>query len=285
MQGRADQHAWRTRWLDGYHPQQALARVEPSHRRKLIYGAYCRDRPRRQQSVRHGIGVLQRRSHRRHPGTPNKPLTAVSEALALSVRQSRWRPLQPPASVPPRLGRCGQSLRHADSGSDGRRRRPFQHEPQRAARARGQDSGRRASGFLEHSVGAHGRRSRRGVSHCLGADMCQSALALLAAGAQDAPLLFPAVSQLSDSRFPQKLFINGAPWLNDEKQLDEDSFPSFPRTTCARRVYCSSSTRGMVLAAADVLITNGPMTVQERWDDQEVYSPSTLASNIPSLHA
>jgi glucoamylase len=108
--------------------------------------------------------------------------------------------------------------------------------------------------------------------------MCQYALALLAAGAQDAPLLFPAVLQLPDSRFPQKLFINGAPWLNDEKQLDEDSFPSFSRTTCARRVYCSSSTRGMVLAAAGVLIANGPMTVQERWDDQEGYSPSTLAS-------
>ena len=39
----------------------------------------------------------------------------------------------------------------------------------------------------------------------------------------------------------------------------------------------------MVLAAAGALIAHGPMTEQERWEENQGYSPSTLAANIASL--
>ncbi|EDZ99342.1 Glucoamylase and related glycosyl hydrolase-like protein [Burkholderia sp. H160] len=59
-------------------------------------------------------------------------------------------------------------------------------------------------------------------------DMCQSAIALLAAGEEGAPLrglMFLASSQSADGSFHQKFFIDGKPWPGDCSQLDEYSFP------------------------------------------------------------
>ncbi|MFM0477201.1 glycoside hydrolase family 15 protein [Paraburkholderia strydomiana] len=118
-------------------------------------------------------------------------------------------------------------------------------------------------------------------------DMCQSAVALLAAGAHDPPLrglMFLAASQLEDGRFPQKFFINGDPWFDDAKQLDEYSFPIILAYHLRQAGLLQQfDASGMVLAAAGALIANGPMTAQERWEEQEGYSPSTLASNIAAL--
>ncbi|VXC78633.1 Glucan 1,4-a-glucosidase [Burkholderia sp. 8Y] len=118
-------------------------------------------------------------------------------------------------------------------------------------------------------------------------DMCQSALALLAAGAQDPPLrglMFLAASQSKDGSFPQKFFIDGNPWLPDAKQLDEYSFPIILAYHLRQaNLLGQFDPAGMVLAAAGALIANGPMTAQERWEEQEGYSPSTLATNIAAL--
>ncbi|CAL8478969.1 glycoside hydrolase family 15 protein [Caballeronia sp. S22] len=118
-------------------------------------------------------------------------------------------------------------------------------------------------------------------------DMCQSALALLAAGAKDPPLrglMFLAASQSKDGSFPQKFFINGDPWLPDAKQLDEYSFPIILAYHLHEADLLQQfDPSGMVLAAAGALIANGPMTAQERWEEQEGYSPSTLAANIAAL--
>ncbi|MGF6919849.1 glycoside hydrolase family 15 protein [Paraburkholderia sp. 40] len=118
-------------------------------------------------------------------------------------------------------------------------------------------------------------------------DMCQSALALLAAGAQDAPLrglMFLAASQLADGSFPQKFFIDGEPWRDNASQLDEYSFPIILAYHLSEAgLLRQFDPTGMVLAAAGALIKNGPMTQQERWEELEGYSPSTLASNIAAL--
>jgi glucoamylase len=118
-------------------------------------------------------------------------------------------------------------------------------------------------------------------------DMCQSATALLASGEIDLPLrglMFLAASQSADGSFWQKFYIDGtpAPWNN--QQLDEYSFPII----LAYRLHERGALQQfdpvpMVLRAAGALIADGPMTQQERWEENEGYSPSTLASNIAAL--
>lgn len=117
-------------------------------------------------------------------------------------------------------------------------------------------------------------------------DMCQSATALLAAGELDEPLralMYLAVSQSVDGSFSQNFFIDGRPnWQGI--QLDEYSFP----VILAYRLNQAGALqlfdpKAMVLAAAGALIANGPMTQEERWEENEGYSPSTLASNIAAF--
>ncbi len=120
-------------------------------------------------------------------------------------------------------------------------------------------------------------------------DMSQSATALLAAGELDMPLrglIYLAASQSPDGSFHQKFMINGQvpPNVYDAQQLDEYSFP----VMLAYRLNAAGALqqfdpRPMVLAAAGALIARGPMTEQERWEENEGYSPSTLAANIAAL--
>jgi glucoamylase len=118
-------------------------------------------------------------------------------------------------------------------------------------------------------------------------DMSQSATALLAAGEVDLPLrglMYLAASQSPDGSFHQKFFIDGQPLPNDAQQLDEYAFPIILayRMSLAGALQLFDP-RPMVLAAAGALIADGPMTQQERWEENEGYSPSTLASNIAAL--
>lgn len=117
-------------------------------------------------------------------------------------------------------------------------------------------------------------------------DMCQSATALLAAGEIDLPLrglMYLAASQSSDGKFLQNFYINGTPYFPGT-QLDELSAPIILayRLSEANALQLFDP-RPMVLAAAGALIANGPMTQQDRWEENEGYSPSTLASNIAGL--
>lgn len=118
-------------------------------------------------------------------------------------------------------------------------------------------------------------------------DMCQSATALLAAGEVDAPLrglMFLASSQSSNGGFHQKFFIDGQPRPSDSVQLDEFSFPIMLAYRLSQAGLLQQfDPKAMVLSAAGALIVNGPMTQQERWEENEGYSPSTLASNIAAL--
>jgi len=117
-------------------------------------------------------------------------------------------------------------------------------------------------------------------------DMCQSATALLAAGELDLPLrglMFLETSQSPDGGFHQNFYINGIPYW-DGTQLDEISYPIILayRLSQANALQDYKPKR-MVLAAAGAVIAKGPMTQEERWEENEGYSPSTLASNIAGL--
>jgi len=118
-------------------------------------------------------------------------------------------------------------------------------------------------------------------------DMVNSATGLLAAGDSATPLralIYLACSQHPDGGFPQNFWIDGTPYWKGI-QLDEVAFPIM----LAYRMVRAGATMGafdpypMVLAAARYLIHEGPVTPQERWEENSGYSPSTLASNIAAL--
>ena len=67
-------------------------------------------------------------------------------------------------------------------------------------------------------------------------------------------------------------------------QLDETAFPIL----LAWRLHQAKALQDfdpypMVLKAAGYLIDHGPVTPQERWEENSGYSPSTLAAHIAAL--
>jgi len=118
-------------------------------------------------------------------------------------------------------------------------------------------------------------------------DLAQSATALLATGQTGTPLralIWLAAIQRMDGRFPQNSWIDGnAYWCG--VQLDEIAAPIL----LAWRLHCEGVSLGrfnpcvMILRAAAYLIRQGPATVQERWEENAGYSPSTLATVIAGL--
>jgi len=118
-------------------------------------------------------------------------------------------------------------------------------------------------------------------------DLVQSATALLATGQTGTPLralIWLAAIQRPDGSFPQNSWLNGTAYWSG-LQLDEVAAP----TLLAWRLRKEGVTMGlfhpafMMLRAAAYLILQGPVTSQERWEENAGYSPSTLAMVIASL--
>jgi len=127
----------------------------------------------------------------------------------------------------------------------------------------------------------------RGGYHLVWArDMVQTATALLACGQMESPLralIWLACMQEADGGMAQNSFINGeAYWTGI--QLDEVAVPIL----LAWRLQQADALRQfdpwtLVSRAARYLILHGPVTAQERWEENSGYSPSTLATVIASL--
>lgn len=118
-------------------------------------------------------------------------------------------------------------------------------------------------------------------------DLVQSATALLATGQTGTPLralIWLAAIQRTDGGFPQNSWINGTAYWSGV-QLDEIAAPIL----LAWRLDRAGVTLGrfnpcvMILRAAAYLIRQGPVTAQERWEENAGYSPSTLATVIAGL--
>lgn len=118
-------------------------------------------------------------------------------------------------------------------------------------------------------------------------DLVQSATALLASGQTGTPLralIWLAAIQLPDGSFPQNCWINGTAYWSG-LQLDEIAAPLL----LAWRLYQHDvslncfNPRVMMTRAAAYLILRGPVTCQERWEENAGYSPSTLATVIAAL--
>ena len=118
-------------------------------------------------------------------------------------------------------------------------------------------------------------------------DLVQSATALLAPGQVGTPLralIWLAAIQRPDGSFPQNSWLDGTAYWSG-LQLDEIAAPLL----LAWRMWKGGHTIGlfdpkeMLLRATAYLILQGPVTTQERWEENAGYSPSTLATVIAGL--
>jgi glucoamylase len=122
-------------------------------------------------------------------------------------------------------------------------------------------------------------------------DMVQSAGGLLAAGAKsDAreALVYLAATQHADGHWPQNMWVDGSAYWHG-LQMDETALPILLFDLAAREGAVLADdlrTRRfwpMVRAAAAFLVRNGPVTPQDRWEEDGGYTPFTLAAEIAAL--
>lgn len=88
------------------------------------------------------------------------------------------------------------------------------------------------------------------------------------------------VQQKSDGSFPQNSWVDGRP-IGGGVQMDQVAFPlilAYQLKRSDRATWLKH-----VKPAADFLVSNGPATQQERWEEKGGYSPSTIAAEIAGL--
>jgi glucoamylase len=122
-------------------------------------------------------------------------------------------------------------------------------------------------------------------------DLVETAGGLLAAGAKEEVrqiIRYLQAIQEEDGHWPQNCWLDGTPYWNGV-QMDECAFPillvdlawrdgALPETEL-RPLWL------MVKRAAGFILRNGPVTGQDRWEEDGGYSPFTLAVEIAALLA
>jgi glucoamylase len=116
-------------------------------------------------------------------------------------------------------------------------------------------------------------------------DLYQVATAEIAAGAIDeanAKLDFLLDrAQRADGHFPQNVQVTGRQkWTGI--QMDEQAFPIVLAWQLGR---FDAETWGALRRTAEFIVRHGPGTEQDRWENQEGYSPGTIAAEIAGLVA
>jgi glucoamylase len=120
-------------------------------------------------------------------------------------------------------------------------------------------------------------------------DLVESAGGLLAAGADDDALRvlhYLEATQEADGHWAQNMWLDGRPYWNG-LQMDETAFPillvDLMRREAPRCFGDSKMWWPMVRKAASFIAANGPVTLQDRWEEDGGYSPFTLAAEIAAL--
>ncbi len=120
-------------------------------------------------------------------------------------------------------------------------------------------------------------------------DLVETAGGLLAIGAHDDArrvLDYLAATQEADGHWPQNMWLDGTPYWNGI-QMDETAFPILLVDLAARSGALDRAAIQrywpMVRRAAGFLVRNGPVTAQDRWEEDAGYSPFTLAVEIAAL--
>jgi glucoamylase len=122
-------------------------------------------------------------------------------------------------------------------------------------------------------------------------DLVESAGGLLAAGLGTAALdvlHFLQATQEADGRWPQNMWLDGTPYWKGV-QLDECAFPILLVDALQRaNITASDGTSRyltMVRRAVSFIVRNGPITAQDRWEEDSGFSPFTLAVTVSALLA
>ena len=94
--------------------------------------------------------------------------------------------------------------------------------------------------------------------------------------------------QAASGRWPQNFWLDGTPyWTGD--QMDECAFPILLADMLARGGHLTAEQRAsclpMITSAAGYVLMNGPVTGEDRWEEDGGYSPFTLAVEISALLA
>ena len=120
-------------------------------------------------------------------------------------------------------------------------------------------------------------------------DLVENAGGLLAAGApHDAlrVLHYLEATQEADGHWAQNMWLDGRPYWNG-LQMDETAFPILLVDLLRREAPSCYGDCGrwwpMVRKAAAFLVANGPVTQQDRWEEDGGYSPFTLAAEVSAL--
>lgn len=88
------------------------------------------------------------------------------------------------------------------------------------------------------------------------------------------------IQQKPDGSFPQNSWLDGRP-AGGGLQMDQVAYPLILAYQLGRTDNVSWLKH--VKPAADFIVRNGPMTPQERWEEEAGYSPSTIAAEIAGL--
>ena len=120
-------------------------------------------------------------------------------------------------------------------------------------------------------------------------DLVESAGGLLAAGAAEAVQRvgrYLMSTQEEDGHWPQNMWLDGTPYWSGI-QMDETAFPVLLVDLARREDMLDEEAIGrlwpMVRRAAGFIVQNGPVTQQDRWEEDAGYSPFSLAVEIAAL--
>jgi glucoamylase len=123
-------------------------------------------------------------------------------------------------------------------------------------------------------------------------DLVETAGGLLAAGAHDMArrvLLYLSTTQESDGHWSQNMWLDGTPYWHGV-QMDETALPILLANLALREKAFGGEEPPrwlwkMVRSAAAYIVANGPVTAQDRWEEDPGYSPFTLGAEIAALLA
>ncbi|HEX9078184.1 MAG TPA: glucan 1,4-alpha-glucosidase [Desulfuromonadaceae bacterium] len=122
-------------------------------------------------------------------------------------------------------------------------------------------------------------------------DLVESAGGLLAAGACDEigrVLCYLRSTQEADGHWAQNMWLDGTPYWPGI-QLDETALPILlVELACRKKALSVADTTRfwpMARQAAAYLVCNGPVSQQDRWEEDPGYSPFTVAAAIAALLA
>jgi glucoamylase len=120
-------------------------------------------------------------------------------------------------------------------------------------------------------------------------DLVEIAGGFIAIGAHEhvrRVLRYLQVTQEPDGHWSQNMWLDGRPYWHGV-QMDETALPILLVDLAAREGVIDTAARDalwpMVRRAAAFLVRNGPVSPQDRWEEQPGYAPFTVAAEIAAL--